>query len=70
VIWSVARYVRGNYYLVDALLKMNPYDKYYIPYNRKELIAFLVRRWPNGNWQKKPRAMLYAVYRKTRDKEG
>jgi hypothetical protein len=48
---------------------MNPFQPYYIPRRRAELIAYLVKRFPNGNWQKKSRAMLYAVYRKTRDKE-
>ncbi len=48
---------------------MDNWDKYYIPHNRRELVAYLVKRWPNGNWHKKSRACLYAVFFKTREKD-
>jgi len=49
---------------------MNPYQPYYIPKNRRELIAYLVKRFPNSNWQRKSRACLLAVYLKERNKNG
>ena len=49
---------------------MDNFNPYYIPKNRRELIAYLVKRFPTGKWHGKSRACLYAVYRKTRDKEG
>jgi hypothetical protein len=62
----------GKIWRVLSLEKntMDNFNPYYIPKNRRELIAYLVKKWPNGNWQKKSRACLMAVYRKTRDKEN
>jgi hypothetical protein len=49
---------------------MDNFNPYYIPKRREELIAYLVKKWPNGNWQKKSRACLMAVYLKERNKNG
>jgi len=49
---------------------MDAFNPYYLPQRKEELIAYLVKKYPNGNWHKKSRLCLEAVYRKERDRNG
>jgi len=48
---------------------LDNFDKYYIPHSKRETLAYLVRRYPNGHFSEMKAKQLLAIYMRTREKD-
>ena len=49
---------------------MNPYAPYWLPHTKREVLAWLVKRYPEGRFKGMRKGQLLKIYHSTRRKEG